>query len=388
MLIPGIHQKDIPHGARVLVRSALNVPVQDGAVSSTFRIREAMRTIELLRQKGARITILSHFGRDGASLAPVHAELNKLLPVSFIPALVGEKPYLARKNLEPGEALLLENTRTDPREEESDILFIEEIAAQTDLFVFDDFTAAHRRHASTTGLIEALPACAGIRFYEELTALLRITERTTRPAVAILGGAKPETKIPLIQKLLDTYDVIAVAGVLGNTLLKKQGYDVGASKVGDIEIPEEILRSKKIMLPQEVLTTTDFMETRMIAPEEIEPKEIIIDVGDRMLKALQHHLENAKTVMMNGPLGWYEKGYVEQTVTLSHLVAKNTDYSFAGGGDTIAIFEQHNCMQDWEFISTGGGSLLTYLAEGTLPVIEAFKKKLKERQESREKVAA
>ncbi|MCY4577327.1 MAG: phosphoglycerate kinase [Candidatus Kaiserbacteria bacterium] len=378
MLFPSIQQAQIPHGARVLLRASLNVPVQGGEVTGAFRLQQTARTIKLLKEKGARITVIGHLGRKGESLAPVHRALSQITPLTFIPALVGEMAYKARKNIEPGEALLLENTRTDPRETENDDLFVEEVAAQTDIFVFDDFSAAHREHASTVGLINELPSYAGILFYEEVTAVLRLTERLEKPAVAIISGAKCETKIPLIEQLLESYETVFVGGVIANAILKQRGFQIGASKVDGTPIAENILNSRNVITPHDVIATKkDFSETRMIPLQEMQPDEIIVDVGSKTLKAMQHHFENAKTILLNGPLGWCEKGFCTQTTEISGLVANTQAYSFVGGGETVALLEQHDLLDDWRFISTGGGSLLTYLAEGTLPVIEAFKKKIK-----------
>ena len=376
MLFSSIRQKDIPHGTRVLVRASLNVPVEDGEVAGLFRLQKTAKTIALLKRKGARVTVIGHLGRDGASLAPVHKALSTIVPLSFVPQIVGEVPYAARKNLQPGEALLLENTRIDPREEKNDGLFVEEIAAQTDLFVFDDFSAAHREHASTTGLIDSLPSCAGVLFYEEVTALLRLTDRLEKPSIAVIGGAKCDTKIPLIERLLDLYDTIFIGGALANSILKQRGFFVGASRVDSSPVPETVLHSKKIILPHDVIVTKDFSDSRMVPLSDIEPNDIIVDIGDKTLKAIHYHFESAKTILLNGPLGWCEKGFCAQSIAVSALVGAARAYSFAGGGETVALLEQHDLLDDWQFVSTGGGSLLTYLATGTLPVIEALERKI------------
>ena len=383
MLFSSIHQTHIPHGTRVLLRACLNVPIQDGEVAGIFRLQQTARTIEFLKQKGVRITVIGHLGRNQESLTSVHQALNKLTPLSFIPHIVGEVPYAARKNLQPGKAVLLENTRIDPREMENDDLFVEEIMAQTDMFVFDDFSAAHREHASTIGLINALPSYAGILFYEEVTAVLRLTERLEKPAIAIVSGAKCNTKIPLIENLLNTYKVIFVGGIIANSILKQRGFHIGASKVDDTPITKNILESRNIITPYDVIVAKkDFSKARTIPVQEIESDEVIVDVGDKTLKAIQHHIEDAKTMLLNGPLGWCEKGFCAQTATLSELVANTQTYSFVGGGETVALLEQRDLLNNWKFVSTGGGSLLTYLAEGTLPVIEAFKKKIKQPEPS------
>ncbi len=380
MLLPTIQQKHIPSGTQVLIRTALNVPIENGEVISMFRLYSALPTIKFLKEKGARITLISHLSDETASLAPVHQMLNKFIPVSFIPHLTGEAPFAARQQLQPGEVLLLENTRHDKREKQNDSLFAEELAANADMFVFDDFTAAHREHTSTTGVMEYLPPYAGIRFYEEVTALLRITERLERPAVAVLGGAKCETKIPLIAELVETYDTIFVSGVIANTLLKHRGHNIGNSRVEDVEIPKEVAEANNIILPQEVVVTKDFMKTRMVPLEKVEEDDTIVDVGDQVLKIMQYHFEKAKTIVMNGPTSWYEKGFTKQTVLITEMVRQSNAYSFLGGGDIVGLLEQRDMLKGLMFVSTGGGSLLEYLASGTLPVLRAFEKKIQDRQ--------
>ena len=379
MLPIPIQKIHIPHGTRVLVRTSLNVPIQDGEVLSMFRLHSALETIRFLRSIKARITLISHLSDSRGSLAPVHQILNRFIPVSFIPQITGEAPYAARKNLQPGEIVLLENVRSDHREQESDDLFAEEIAANADMFVFDDFTAAHRSHASTVNLIRHLPSYAGIQFYKEVTAAMRITERLRKPAVAVLGGAKCSTKLPLIAKLSETYDALCVGGVLANTLLKHRGYEVGLSKVEEVEIPEVLAKKTNVLLPQDVIVTKDFLNIRTVPIDSIGKDETIVDIGDQTLKIIQHHLNNAKTVFMNGPTGWYEKGFTHQTATLANMVVNTNAYTLAGGGDIVALLEKVDMIKKLHFVSTGGGALLQYLAEGTLPVLQVFEEKAKEK---------
>lgn len=372
MLFTSIHQVDVPFGSRVLVRACLNVPIQDGEVADSLRLRQTARTINFLKQRGGRVVVIGHLGRDGNSLAPVHRELNKIESISFVPHIVGEVAYASRKRLRPGDALLLENTRSDPREEQNDPLFAEELGAETDMFVYDDFSAAHREHASTTGLINTLPSYGGILFYEELTALVRLTERMVPPAFAIVGGAKCKTKIPLIAHLLDSYEAVFVGGVVANTLLKQRGFAVGKSKVEDFPVPEQVLSAKNVILPRDVVVGERPHRVRIALSSEVGPNDVIVDVGDKTLKEMQYRLENAKTVLMNGPLGLCEQGFCERTAALSQIINKTHAYSFIGGGDTIAALNHNHLLDGWNFVSTGGGSMLTYLAKRSLPVLDAL----------------
>ena len=375
MLFPSITTTPPPYGARVLVRTSLNLPLEGDSVRSSFRLKESLRTIQFLQEKGARVTLLSHLSDATASLAPVHALLNTFLPVSFVPHVVGEIPYTARGALNPGEVLLLENVRHDSREIGNDPLFAEELAAQTDLFVFDDFSVAHRAHASVTGLIGLLPSFAGIRFYEEMTAILRLTERLLHPAVAVLGGAKCSTKIPLALSLAKQFDTVFIGGVLANTLLQHRGCSVGKSKTEPVSLPDDFFSHSSIILPVDVLVTTDnFLSRQSVLVSEIPDDAVIIDIGEKTTEAICQRFTDAKTIFVNGPTGWYEKGVFDVLLNLSEKSRHSDAYTFVGGGDSVAVLEQHAKLADWLFVSTGGGSLLHYLVHATLPVLEAFEK--------------
>ena len=375
MKIPNlIKNKNIDYGTRVLVRSSLDVPIVDGKIENNFRIVESVRTLEWLRKRGARITVIGHLGREKESLALVHKELNKFMPVSFLTKNHGQEVYSAKEKLHPGEVLLLENTRIDSREERNEFSFVEELGNLQDIFVMDDFSASHREHASTCGLIEHLESYIGIRFYEELVALQRITERVMNPSVAIVGGAKSKTKLPLIVRLLDSYNMVFLGGITANTFLKARGFQVGKSAVEDIYIPNEILHNTNIITPTSVVVTKDFKKSRKISISEVERDDIIVDIEEHMVCAIIFCLGRAKTVVWNGPLGLYEKGFTEGSEQLSNSIKDLDIYSFVAGGDTVNVLEKRNMLDSWTFVSTGGGSVLTYLADGTLPVLTQFKK--------------
>ena len=367
-----LKNKEIEYGTRVLVRASLNVPVVDGKIVSNFRIEQSLRTLEWLRMKGARITVISHFGRERESLSLVHKELNKFMPVSFLTKNHGQEVYNAKLKLEPGDVLLLENTRVDAREERNEFSFVEELGNQQEVFVMDDFSAAHRMHSSTVGLINHLDSCIGIRFYEELVALQRITERLVGPSIAIVGGAKAETKLPLIERLLDSYESIFLVGITANIFLKARGFPIGKSQVEDIEIPNDVLDNKNIITPTSVVVSKDLKTSRTVAISDVEEDDTIVDIGEPMVRAIIFRLERAKTVIWNGPLGWYEKGFALGSEQLSNAVKDLDIYSFVAGGDTVGILERRRMLDSWTFVSTGGGSALTYLADGKLPVLTAF----------------
>ena len=365
----------IKNGTIILVRASLNEPIIHGRVASTYRLQKSAQTIDFLKRQNARVIVIGHIGRSGETLKPIAEELNKLTEIKFIPSTIGSIAYSAREELKPGEAILLENTRKDKREVENDRIYAEELINEAELFVFDDFSASHREHTSTTGIIDLLPSYAGIGLYEELTGLLRITDRLEHPAIAIVGGAKAETKIPLIKKLLTIYEKVFVGGVLANTILQKKGLGVGASKVDtSTPIDTSILYTEKLMLPIDFTVTRDFVETKNIPIARIGEDDIIVDIGDETASMLLKEIQSVKTVMMNGPTGWYEKGFSEKTLQISSAVGNSSAYSLVGGGDTLTLLDNNKRTKDWSCVSTGGGALLSYLAGVDLPALRALRK--------------
>ena len=188
--------------------------------------------------------------------------------------------------------------------------------------------------------MEYLPSYVGIHFYEEITALARITERLTKPAVAVLSGAKCETKIPIIMKLSGMYDTIFVGGVIANTLLKHRGYNVGTSKVSDMIVPQVVIDNDAIVLPRDVIVANSANTVRMVPVEKIGDDDMIIDIGDQTVETMRDVFMNAKTIIMNGPTGWYERGFTKQTFLIVDMIRKTNAYTFAGGGDIVALLEQ------------------------------------------------
>ena len=370
-----ISNNRLDHGTRVLLRAGLDVPIINGKVQDTFRINQALRTIKYLIEQGARVTVIAHIGRDGESLAPVHAELNKHIPTSFIPMIKGKEVYSAVKELDPGQVLLLENTRIDEREEENVFTLAEELAYQQEIFVMDAFSAAHRAHASTVGLIKIMPTYIGINFYEELVALTRITERISHPAIAFIGGAKLETKLSLIESILDTHDQVYLGGVIANTLLKARGFNIGLSKSSSIEVPQSLIENNNIIIPSTVMVTKDIDNAKEISITEIEDDDIIVDIGEEWIRNLDPVIDKAKSIVWNGPLGWYEKGYKKGSETLAEIVGNSRAYSFLGGGDTLTALRHSDDIKNWSFNSTGGGAVLSYLANGNLVVLDALNSK-------------
>jgi len=365
-LIEGV--KNI-RGKRVLLRSALNVPIVDGKVSETFRLEQALPTIKWLQSKGAKVIVIAHIGRDeNETLKPVYDVLQKLVKITWGGTLTEARESLA--NQKNGEVILLENLRQDKREVEAEQSLAEELAAIADIYVNDAFADSHRNHTSITGVPKYLPSYFGNSFNHEYQALKQAINPVS-PSVFILGGAKFETKMPLVLNYSSTYDQIFIGGALANDIYKAKGYEVGKSLVSDVDLSNsEILRNPKIVPPVDVVVDGP-QGVREVGPRAVKSTEIIMDAGPTSLKDLEAMIANANSVLWNGPLGNFEKGFTLGTEMLARIIAKSNAYSVVGGGDTIAAIRSLNLENNFSFMSTAGGAMLVFLETGTLPAIEA-----------------
>ena len=382
---------------RVLVRLDLNVPVHDGKVTDVTRIERSADTIKALAAKGAKVILLSHFGRpkDGPdpaqSLAPVVPEVAKAtgLKVSFAADCIGKVAEDAVAKLNPGEVLVLENTRFHKGEEKDDPAFIDALAKLGDLYVNDAFSAAHRAHASTEGLAHRLPSAAGIAMQEELDALARALDKPERPVVAVVGGAKISTKLDLLSNLLDKVDALIIGGAMANTFLAAQGYGVGKSLYEKdlVGTAKDILGQAKtkgvaIVLPTDVVVATEFKAmapSKTVPVSEVPADAMILDVGADSLRNVAARFESAKTVVWNGPFGAFElPPFDNGTNTAARQVAMLTKIgqlvSVAGGGDTVAALNNAGAADDFTYVSTAGGAFLEWLEGKTLPGVKALEK--------------
>jgi phosphoglycerate kinase len=359
-------------GHTVLVRSSLNVPVEAGRVTNPFRLEAALSTISLLSARGVKVVLLSHIGdTPAASLRPVYEYLKKKIEIQFVDDVVGARATAAARGLKNGEVLLLENLRRDPGEIKNSDDFARRLATLGDVYVNDDFAAAHRSHASLVGVPKYMPSYAGLQFEAELSGLVHALAPKS-PSLAILGGAKFVTKEPLIRALLTKYDTVFVGGALATDFFKAKGYEVGRSLTSAAPHIQDLLQNSKIMLPEDV-TVQSVSGQEVKKPSELLPSDCIYDIGPVTLTKLTPYIEKGKTVLWNGPMGNFEKGYSEMTEALARIVAGAAGVSVVGGGDTIASIEKLGLNKKFEFLSTAGGAMLDFLAHGTLPGIEALK---------------
>jgi len=367
----------------ILVRAAMNVPVENGEVVNDYRLRRAVPTIRFLSEHGAKVILISHIGEKGTeTLAPVAEALGKLVSgVSFFPETIGARARAAVRDLVPGQILVLENLRRDKGEKTNDKAFAKELAALGDIFVEDCFDACHRAHASIVGIPEILPSYAGLLLEDEMNELSRAM-KPKHPALAVIGGMKFSTKEAVLEKLLEVYDQVFIGGALANDFLKASGQEVGKSLVSDTEadILKKILSNPKTVLPMDSLVVpTEIVgsmnaraEARIASAGQIHPNEVILDHGPGTSALLANMAKKAKTILWNGPLGDYEKGFVDATDSFARAVANSGAYSVVGGGDTVASIEDLGLLPRFSFVSTGGGAMLDFLATGTLPGIEAL----------------
>lgn len=358
-------------GKRVLLRADLNVPIEAGVVTDPFRITRTVQTLLYLREHGARTIIAAHLGDGAQSLEPVADTLNSYLHVQYVPDVVGSEAHLAVSAMADGDIILLENLRREPGEKGNDPAFAHALASLADLYVNDAFAASHRAHASIVGVPQLLPHYAGLLYMDELTHLQKALT-PEQPSLVILGGAKFETKEPLIKKLLDTYDNVFLAGALVNDALKAKGCEVGVSRISNHVPGKDVLSHPRLLFPSDVLVERQDGQARVRDIRAVLPDEKIVDIGPESFAALMPYIHAAKTILWNGPTGLYEDGYDDWTHVLAEALAGSTAKTIVGGGDTVAAIANAHVLQQFSFVSTAGGAMIEFLLNGTLPGIEAL----------------
>jgi len=383
-------------GRRVLVRVDLNVPIKDGKVVDGTRIVRLTPTLDELARRGARVVLLSHFGRPNGkvakdlSLRPVVAPLADALkrPVAFAEDCVGPAAERAVAALGNGDIVLLENLRFHPEEEANDPAFAKRLAALGDVYVNDAFSCAHRAHASTEAIAHLLPAAAGRLMQAELEALARALTAPERPVAAIVGGAKISTKLDLLGNLVAKVDVLAIGGGMANTFLHATGRAVGKSLCeADMAatVRDVLARAKRqgcaIVLPVDAVVAREFKANaphETVAVDAVPADAMILDLGSRSVAALEARLGDCRTCVWNGPLGAFETPPFERgTVAVARRAAALTKagrlLTVAGGGDTVAALAAAGVVGDFSYVSTAGGAFLEWLEGKDLPGVAALR---------------
>lgn len=361
-------------GMRVLVRTSLDVPMDHGVPSDHFRVRRAVATIAYLLEKGARVIVLTHVGRDPKnSTLPLIPVLQKHFPIRHVNGVIGDFVYGEIAHMKEGTAVLLENVRSYKEEEENDVGFAKTLASYADFYVNDAFAVSHRDHASIVGIPRFIPSFAGITFMEEYTELSKAFTPET-PSLFILGGAKFETKEPLIEEYSNHYTNIFVGGALANDFLKGKGLEVGESLLSPVDLKgNPLLEKENILIPTDVMVGGKEGIHEVMA-DKVKSDEKILDVGPLSVEALAPYIANAKTILWNGPLGNYETGFDIATKACARHIAESKAFSIVGGGDTITAIESLGLEDSFGFLSTAGGAMLEFLEKHTMPGIEALQK--------------
>ncbi len=367
-------------GKRVLIREDLNVPIKAGKVSSDARIRACLATIEMALSCGAKVMLMSHLGRPSEgeydqqySLAPVAEHLSGLLnrPVPLIKDWLDTDIKLA-----DGELVLLENVRFNLGEKSDDESLARKMADLCDVYVMDAFGTAHRAQASTHGVAKfSAVACAGPLLAGELEALGKALDKPQSPMVAIVGGSKVSTKLEVLNALSAKVDRLIVGGGIANTFLAAAGFPVGKSLCEHDLIPlaKELMAKTDIPLPTDVVVATEFSESATAIVKnvtDVAADDMILDIGPESAKALALLLQDAKTIIWNGPVGVFEfEQFSGGTKALSMAIASNQGFSIAGGGDTLAAVDKYDIEAQVSYISTGGGAFLEFVEGKALPAV-------------------
>lgn len=380
---------------KVLVRVDYNVPMdKDGNITNDTRIRATLNTLEYLLSQNAAVILASHLGRPkGAvvpelSLAPVGRRLSQLIgrEVHFAADCVGPEAEQKAKDLQPGQLLLLENLRFHKAEEKNDPDFARQLAGLADLAVNDAFGVSHRAHASVEGITKFIPMIAGFLMEKEIVFLGKALTHPTHPFVAIIGGAKVSDKIGVIDNLLSKVDTLIIGGGMANTFIAAQGYSTGKSLVEEdkLELARQLItraREQKVdlLLPTDVVIADQFAadaNTKVVGIGEIEDGWMALDIGPETGIAYAAALQDAKTVVWNGPMGVFEiDAFAKGTEKVAKAVASSQATSIVGGGDSIAALEKTGMAKEITHISTGGGASLEFLEGKVLPGIAALANK-------------
>lgn len=378
---------EIKEGEKIFLRVDYNVPLKEGKVADDTRIKRTLPTIEYLLERKPILILCSHLGRPKGkvvpelSLKPVAERLSEILnkEVHFSEEIVGENVIKKINSLKPGEIILLENIRFHPGETKDDEEFAKELRKLADTYVNDAFGACHRKHTSVHSLAKFFEKkAAGFLLFEETKNLRKVRENPERPAIAILGGAKIDDKIGIIEGLLEVMDKILIGGGMMFTFWKAKGKNTGKSIFTEeyVEKAKELLKNEKIIVAEDALCAENLESEEVKNLEEIPENMAGYDIGEKSIERFKNEIKNAKTIFWNGPMGVFEnEKFKKGSFEIAKMIAKITEegaFSLAGGGETISVIKNAGVREKFSYISTGGGASLEFMEKGTLPGIEAL----------------
>ena len=380
-------------GKKVIVRVDLNVPMKNGTITETSRIKKILPTLKLLIEKEAKIIILSHIGRPKGkiisemSLEPISKKLSQYLnkEILFNKNQINENTVSEINKISNGSVMMLENIRFNEGEETNNEEFSKKISSLGDIYINDAFSCSHRSHASIKGITKHIPSYFGLQIMEEINALKKITSEIKKPVTLIIGGSKISTKIKIINNLIKKFDNIIIVGGMANTMLRHTGIKVGKSiceqDCGSLikEIIENSIKySCKITYPVDVVVSQSLNGKGKVKEiNEIKDDDIILDIGFETIAKIKNIIDNSNTVLWNGPAGYYENsnfanGTKEIVRIITDKTFKDKIFSVAGGGETVAVINKFNKLDSFTFVSTAGGAFLEFLEGKELPGIKAL----------------
>ncbi|NTU98474.1 phosphoglycerate kinase [Candidatus Falkowbacteria bacterium] len=395
MPIKSMRQLKNMAGKKVFLRVDFNVPLKNGKVKEASKIIAGLKTVRFLQRYEAKLILATHLGDPGGkkdkkyTTEPVAKRLQKLLgkKVIFVDDCIGPKVDAALARLKPGEVIMLENLRFYPGEEKDDKQFARELAKPADIYINNAFAVSHRGHASVSAIKKHLPSYAGLLLEDEVTSLERAL-KPKRPLVVMIGGAKISTKLPIIKNFLSRADQILVGGAVANDFLQSLGYGVGKSKVsGDKDLAKKTLAmykkagNKKIILPLDfVVSSKKSGEGKLVVKSvsAVGKGDYIYDIGPKTINFYSGFLKKANTLVWNGPMGWFEKDdFKHGTVALGQVMAARSQgraFGVAGGGETVEALKLAGMFDEIDWVSTGGGAMLDYLAGAPMPGLKGIMK--------------
>lgn len=368
---------------RVLIRSDLNISLQQNRITSEFRLKSSLPTIHSALESGAKVIVVSHLGRPEEGSNSLEQPEFSMLPVAnWIEGKLNSKVRLIEDweegiDQQPSSLVLLENIRFKLGETSDSTQLASKLASLCDVFIMDAFACSHRKHASTHGVIKQAPvACAGLLMTGELAALENVRNRTNRPLTAVIGGAKISTKMETLKQLIGHVDQFLIGGGIANTLLLAAGHRIGQSfhELRSLEIAKKMLSSGQFMLPRDaVILRNEEQKPRIVAIETIEDEDRILDIGPATRSEYAKQIQQTGSIIWNGPMGVFEKpGFASGTKAIADAISTSKAFSVAGGGDTLASLEAFGGWDGISLISTGGGAFLEFMEGKNLPSVAAL----------------